>query len=65
MGDTLEAHKKSIISTLNEKSAKEKIKETFKGKVFHKKEEKSKTKCVNPDKNILASLNKGEDLYKW
>lgn len=47
-----------IAKLLQTEKAKDKIKQTFEGKVFHSKPEKSKVKCVHPTKEDKEKLNK-------
>ena len=42
-----------IAKLLQTENAKDKIKQTFEGKVFHSKAEKSKVKCLHPTKKEL------------
>ena len=52
-----------IAKLLQTEKAKDKIKQTFEGKVFHSKLEKTKVKCVNPTKEGLKEDKK--KLNKW
>jgi hypothetical protein len=63
MGDS-QKEESEIAKLLRSESAKEKIKQTFEGKVFHSKPEKSKVKCVVPNKEHLKVQDK-EKLIKW
>ena len=52
-----------IAKLLQTEIAKDKIKQTFEGKVFHSKPEKTKVKCVHPTKEGLNEDK--EKLKKW
>ena len=52
-----------IAKLLQTEIAKDKIKQTFEGKVFHSKLEKTKVKCVHPTKEELKEDKK--KLNKW
>ena len=52
-----------IAKLLQTEKAKDKIKQTFEGKVFHSKLEKTKVKCVHQTKEELKEDKK--KLNKW
>lgn len=52
-----------IAKLLQTEKAKDKIKQTFEGKVFYQKPEKSKVKCVHPTKEEIKEDK--EKLNKW
>lgn len=52
-----------IAKLLQTEKAKDKIKQTFEGKVFHSKPEKTKVKCGHPTKEGLKDDK--EKLNKW
>ena len=52
-----------IAKLLQTEKAKDKIKQTFEGKVFHSKPEKPKVKCIHPNKEELKEDK--EKLNKW
>lgn len=54
-----------IAKLLQSEKAKDKIKQTFVGKVFHSKVEKSKVTCLHPDKMDVSKDNDKDILTKW
>ena len=55
--------KSEIAKLLQTEKANDKIKQTFEGKVFYSKPEKTKVKCVHPSKEKLHEDK--EKLNKW